>query len=62
MARPVSVRPSYDKDAAFFLRLKEALGKDGELEQEWRKEACEHLTKLVNLFINVRRQPRKKTA
>lgn len=62
MARPIGVRPSYDKDAAFFLRLKESLGKDDELDQEWRHDACVQLTKLANLFINVKRSPGKKPA
>lgn len=55
MARPIGVRASYDKDAAFFLRLKEALGADATLDQDWRVKACEHLTHLAAMFIAVKR-------
>ncbi len=63
MARPVGVRPAYDKDAAFFLRVKEALGKDETLEQAWRKEATELLTRLARMFVNVdeHRRPTEET-
>lgn len=55
MARRVGLRPSYNQDAAFFIRIKEALTVDAGLDREWRAKASEHLSQLVNLFMNVKR-------
>jgi len=61
MARRVSLRPSYNQDAAFFIRVKEALTVDPTLDRAWREEASDHLTQLVNLFMEVRRVGEKKS-
>jgi transposase len=39
--RPVQIRASYRDDAAYLLRLEEALSKDDRQTAAWRKEACE---------------------
>lgn len=40
MPRPVQIRASYRDDAAYLLRLEEALSKDDRQSAVWRKEAC----------------------
>jgi hypothetical protein len=41
VSRPVQIRASYRDDAAYLLRLEEALSKDDRQTPEWRKEACD---------------------
>jgi hypothetical protein len=46
MAQPVKVRVSYRDDAAYLLRLEEAVGKDDRQPEDWRKETCKTLRDL----------------
>ena len=43
MAQPVKVRASYRDDAAYLLRLEEAVLKDDRQSKEWREETCKML-------------------
>ena len=50
MARPVSIRASYDNDARYMLRLKEAVEKDTR-DPEFVKAASSLLQDLAKLLI-----------
>lgn len=50
MPRPVQIRASYRDDAAFLLRLEEAILKDDRQTPAWRKEASE-LARALSLII-----------
>jgi hypothetical protein len=61
MPRPVAIRASYDSDAAFLLRLTEAVGKDSERHSAvWIDEVQISLRKAANLFLGAREDEKKK--
>lgn len=52
MSRPVAIRVSYRSDAAFLLRLGEAIGKDEKQSELWRKQAKELALKLTRKLLS----------
>jgi hypothetical protein len=46
MSRPVSIRVSYRDDAAYLLRLEEAVEKDDSQSMAWRKDTAHKLREL----------------
>ena len=51
MPRPVKMRVSYGPDAAYLLRLEDAVGKDGRRSDAWRKKVLRHLHAAATLFL-----------
>jgi hypothetical protein len=51
MPRPVAVRVSYRTDAAYLLRLEEAIEKDARQSVEWRKNAKDLARKLSQMLL-----------
>ena len=62
MARPVAVRVSYRTDAAYLLRLEEAIEKDARQPESWRKNAKDLARKLSQMLLGaVQGRPTTKT-
>jgi hypothetical protein len=51
MPRPVAIRVSYRNDAAFLLRFEEAVSKDLNQTEEWRRKVCEKSRELAQLLL-----------
>ena len=51
MPRPVAMRVSYGTDAAYLLRLKVAVAKDGRRSKSWRRQVLRHLHAAATLFL-----------
>ena len=51
MPRPVAVRVSYRTDAAYLLRLEEAIEKDARQSEDWRKKAKDLARKLSQMLL-----------
>jgi hypothetical protein len=49
--RPVAVRVSYRTDAAYLLRLEEAIEKDTRQSADWRKKAKDLARKLSQMLL-----------
>lgn len=54
MAQPVKIRASYRQDAAYFLRLEEAVEKDDRQPLEWRQDICAQLRALAVRFMQTK--------
>lgn len=56
MGRNVKIRASYDHDAQYLLRLKQAVENDSSRPLEWRKEIMTMLQELIEAFIQAPNQ------
>ncbi len=54
MPRTVAIRASYQQDAAFLLRLAEAIDKDPAVSVEKKREAIEQCNSLAMAIIHLR--------
>jgi hypothetical protein len=54
MPRPVAIRVSYRNDAAFLLRFEEAVSKDLNQTEEWRRKVCEKSRELAQLLLTAK--------
>jgi hypothetical protein len=57
MSRPVQIRVSYRNDAAFLLRLEDAVSKDERQEEVWRQETCAHIRQLATRLLQADGHP-----
>lgn len=55
MARPVKVRASYNSDAAFLLRMEEAIGLDPNQDEDWKRTACEKSRDLAQHLLTAKK-------
>ena len=55
MARPVALRVSWRNDAAWLLRLEEAIEKDQTQTPEWKRGACEKAHELAQMLLTAKR-------
>ena len=56
MARPVARRVSYNRDAAFLLRLEEAIGLDDVRSGAWKKKASEMARSLAQHLLTAEQE------
>ena len=54
MPRPVAIRTSYRTDAAFLLRFEEAVSKDLNQPDDWRRKVCEKSRELAQLLLTAK--------
>ncbi len=52
MGRNVKIRASYDHDARFLMRIKEAVEKDNSRPVDWRSELMTALQEAIQLMIS----------
>jgi hypothetical protein len=52
MARPVAIRSSWRSDAAYLLRLEEAIEKDVTQSPRWRRETWRLARRLAQKFLS----------
>ena len=60
MPRPVQIRASYRDDAAFLLRLEEAISKDTRQTDAWRAEACRQARALSVMLLKAETPEQKR--
>ena len=51
MSRKPKIRISYQSDAAFLVRLAQAVEEDKKRDKKWKKEVLTHLNALTMIFI-----------
>lgn len=56
MPRPVAIRVSYRTDAAFLLRLEEAIGKDPRRSDAWKREAGQMARALAQKLLTAEQE------
>ena len=56
MPRPVAIRASYRNDAAFLLRLEEAIGKDPIRRGTWKRSTSKLIRKLVHKLLSAEQE------
>ena len=56
MPRPVAIRASYRNDAAFLLRLEEAIGLDPIARRVWKRITTKSIRKVVHLLLSAEQE------
>jgi hypothetical protein len=56
MPRPVAIRASYRNDAAFLLRLEEAIGKDPAMRDAWKRTGAKLIRPLVHHLLTAEKE------
>jgi hypothetical protein len=60
MPRPVAIRANYRNDAAFLLRLEEAIGLDPTMRNTWKRSTNKLIRKVVHKLLSaeIEKSPR----
>lgn len=51
MGRPPKIRTAYSHDAAYLIRLSDAIARDEKSTEEWKTEVCSYLKKAAAMFL-----------